>query len=319
MDLKNFKVLANGKMRQVAYDFLKDKVTLYDQQTKKFSPEEFDALLKDADAVYSVNYRRVDEEFLNKAPKLKMIGQFSVGYDHIDVNACHAHGVKVSNTPGVLTDAVADLAYGLIIDSARRICAANSFVHKGTWGEKKAFGLTHDLANKTLGIIGMGDIGSAIAHRALASKMKIVYHNRHRRTDDEKIPAQYLELEELLRTADVVVLACSLNPSTLGLMNAERLALMKPTAALINISRGKVIDTDALVEALANKRLGYAALDVTEPEPLPGDHPLLQLDNVVVTPHMASATVETRDSMALLTAQNILNCLTGEPLLTEVK
>lgn len=319
MDLKQFKVLVNWKLRPVAYEFLKDQVTLYDQQTRRFTPEEFDALLKEADAVLSVTNAPIGEAFLQKAPKLKMLAQMSVGYDHIDVAACHAHGVRVSNTPGVLTDTVADLGYGLIIDSARRIAAANKFVKDGVWSQRKAFGLTHDLAHKVLGIVGMGAIGSAIARRAVASKMEIIYHNPHRRNDEDQFPARYVDLEELLKTADVVLLACTLNPSTKGLMNKERLALMKPSAALINMSRGKVVDTDALVEALANKRLAYAGLDVTDPEPLPSDHPLLQFDNVTITPHMGNATAETRDAMAMLAAQNIVNCLAGEPLLSEVK
>lgn len=319
MSLKDFKVLATGKLRPGAYELLKKEVTLLDQQERKFTSEEFDKLLHDADAVFSTGKNSIGEDFLAKAPKLKIIGQFSVGYDHIDIAACHAHNVKVSNTPGVLVDAVADLAYGLIIDSARRISNAKKFVFDGTWGQNKAFGLTTSLANKTLGIIGMGDIGSAIAQRALSSKMKIIYNNRHRRDNEKELQAKFVERKELLSTADFVVLACSLNPSTAGLINADTLALMKPTACLINISRGKVVDTEALYNALKNKKLAYACMDVTDPEPLPGDHPLLTLDNVTITPHMASATKETRDEMALLTAKNILACLKGEPLLTEVK
>lgn len=316
---KDFKVLATGKMRPVAYEFLKDKVTLWDQQNAKFTPEEFDNYLKQADAIFSPYNNKIDDAFLDKAPNLKIYAQFSVGYDHIDVEACHRHNVKVTNTPGVLVDAVADLAYGLIINSARQLTNANNFVRNGTWGNKKAFGLTSSLADKTLGIIGMGDIGCAVACRALASKMKIIYYNRHRRQNEDKFQATYVQLDELLKVSDFLLLACSLNSSTINLINAKTLALMKPTACLINISRGKVVDTDALYEALANKKLAYACLDVTEPEPLPGNHKLLTLNNVTVTPHMASATTETRDAMALLAAKNILAFAEGKPLLTEVK
>ena len=319
MSLKNFKVLANGKIRNVAYEFLKNEVTLFDQQTEKMGKEKFDQLLQEADAFFCVNFPPINEEFLQKAPKLKIVGQFSVGYDHIDLEACRRHNVKVTNTPGVLTDAVADLAYGLLIDSARKISRAYNFVLAGTWGEKKAFGLTQSLANKTLGIIGMGDIGCAIAKRALASKMKIIYHNKHQRADEKNFQATFVSQEELLKTADFVMLACSLNEGTLKLINKNTLDLMKPTAALINISRGKVVDTDALYDALKNKKIAYAALDVTDPEPLPKDHKLLTLDNITITPHMASATKETRDEMAMLVCKNILACLKGEPLLTEVK
>ena len=316
---KNFKVLATGKMRPVAYEFLKDKVTLWDQQNAKFTPEEFDNYLKQADAIFSPYNNKIDDTFLDNAPNLKIYAQFSVGYDHIDVEACHRHNVKVTNTPGVLVDAVADLAYGLIINSARQLTNANDFVRNGIWGNKKAFGLTSSLADKTLGIIGMGDIGCAVACRALASKMKIAYYNRHRRQDEDKFQATYVQLDELLKVSDFLLMSCSLNSSTINLINAKTLALMKPTACLINISRGKVVDTDALYEALANKKLAYACLDVTEPEPLPGNHKLLTLNNVAVTPHMASATTETRDAMALLAAKNILAFAEGKPLLTEVK
>lgn len=319
MNPKNFKVLATGKMRPIAFEFLKDKVTLWDQQNAKFTPEEFDNYLKEADAILSPYNNKIDDAFLDKAPNLKIFAQISVGYDHIDVNACHQHNVRVTNTPGVLVDAVADLAYGLIINSARQLTNANDFVRNGIWGNKKAFGLTSSLADKTLGIIGMGDIGCAVACRALASKMKIIYYNRHRRQDEGNFQAIYSPLEELLTVSDFLLLACSLNSSTINLINDKTLALMKPTACLINISRGKVVDTDALYEALANKKLAYACLDVTEPEPLPGNHKLLTLNNVAVTPHMASATTETRDAMALLAAKNILAFAEGKPLLTEVK
>ena len=319
MNPKNFKVLATGKMRPIAFEFLKDKVTLWEQQKTKFTPEEFDNYLKEADAILSPYNNKIDDAFLDKAPNLKIFAQISVGYDHIDVNACHRHNVRVTNTPGVLVDAVADLAYGLIINSARQLTNANDFVRNGIWGNKKAFGLTSSLADKTLGIIGMGDIGCAVACRALASKMKIIYYNRHRRQDEGNFQAIYSPLEELLKVSDFLLLACSLNSSTTNLINDKTLALMKPTACLINISRGKVVDTDALYEALANKKLAYACLDVTEPEPLPGNHKLLTLNNVTVTPHMASATTETRDAMALLAAKNILAFAEGKPLLTEVK
>lgn len=281
--------------------------------------EEFEAKLAQADALFSTGNMRIDEELLRKAPKLKVIAQASVGYDNIDVAACTAHGVAVGNTPGVLVDAVADLAYGLIIDSVRHIVKAHEHVQQGFWGQRKSFGLASDLAGKVLGIIGMGDIGSAIAKRAQASKMQVVYHNRRQRNDDAKLHVKYLSQEELLAQADVVLLAVTLNPSTKHLINAETLSKMKKGARLVNISRGGVVDTDALYEALAGGHLSYVAMDVTDPEPLPGEHKLLTLPNVTVTPHMASATVETRDAMAMLTVENILAGLAGKPLPAQVK
>lgn len=319
MDLKNCVVMASGKMRRCAFDKLNSEVQLLGwQQGGRMPKEQFDAWLAQADALFSTGNIRIDEKLLAKAPKLKVIAQASVGYDNIDIAACAAREIPVGNTPGVLVDAVADLAYGLIIDSARRLVRAHAHVQSGAWGERKPFGLTTDLAGKVLGIIGMGDIGSAIAKRAQASSMQVIYHNRHQRSDDEKLNVKYVSQEELLATADFIVLAVTLNPSTKHLINAETIAKMKQGVRLINISRGGVVDTEALYDALVSGQIGYAAMDVTDPEPLPGEHKLLSLENVTVTPHMASATKETRDAMALLTAENILAGLKGEALLAQV-
>ncbi|MGM9520767.1 MAG: 2-hydroxyacid dehydrogenase [Phascolarctobacterium sp.] len=319
MDLKKCVVMASGKMRQCAFDKLNSEVQLLGwQQGGRMPKEQFDAWLAQADALFSTGNIRIDEKLLAKSPKLKVIAQASVGYDNIDIAACAARGIPVGNTPGVLVDAVADLAYGLIIDSARRLVRAHAHVQSGAWGERKPFGLTTDLAGKVLGIIGMGDIGSAIAKRAQASSMQVIYHNRHQRSDDEKLNVKYVSQEELLATADFIVLAVTLNPSTKHLINAETIAKMKQGVRLINISRGGVVDTEALYDALVSGQIGYAAMDVTDPEPLPGEHKLLSLENVTVTPHMASATKETRDAMALLTAENILAGLKGEALPAQV-
>lgn len=242
-----------------------------------------------------------------------------VGYDNVDLAAMAERNVLLGNTPGVLVDAVADLAYGLLLDSARRITQGDAHVKAGLWGQRKPFGLTSDLAGKTLGIIGMGDIGCEIAIRAQASKMKVIYHNRRQREDDEKRQVRYVSQEELLAQADFVMLAVNLNPSTKHLLNAAAFAQMKPGACLINISRGAVVDTEAMYEALKSGRLAYAAMDVTDPEPLPGEHKLLTLPNVTVTPHMASATAETRDAMAMLTVENIVAALEGRAMPAEVK
>ena len=266
MDLKKMTVMASGKMRQCAYDKLNSTVNLLGwQQGGRMPKEQFDAWLAEAEALYSTGNIRVDEKLLSKAPKLKVIAQASVGYDNIDIAACAARGIPVGNTPGVLVDAVADLAYGLIIDSARQIVKAHAHVKSGAWGERKPFGLTTDLAGKTLGIIGMGDIGSAIAKRAQASHMQVIYHNRHQRPDDEKLGVSYVSQNELLATADFILLAVTLNPSTKHLINAETIAKMKKGVRLINISRGAVVDTDALYDALVSGQVAYAAMDVTDP------------------------------------------------------
>lgn len=317
--LKKYTVAASGKMRQPAFEKLNSCVNLLSwQQGGRVPAEQFDRWLAEADALYSSGNIKIDEALLAKAPHLKVIAQASVGYDNIDVAACTARGIRVGNTPEVLSDAVADFAYGLIIDSARHIVQGHEHVKSGRWGERKPLGLCTDLKGKTLGIVGMGSIGCELAARAKASKMRVIYHNRHQRSDDEATGAVYTAFEELLQQADFIVLAVTLNPSTQGMFNESVFRKMKKTACLINISRGRVVDTQALYNALAEGEIAYAAIDVTEPEPLPADHPLLTLPNITVTPHIAGATAETRDAMALLTADNIIAGLKGEELPAQV-
>ena len=319
-NLKQYTVVASGKMRDVAFEKLDAAVNLLGwQKGGRVPAEQFDEWLAKADALFSTGNIKINEELLAKAPNLKVIAQASVGYDNIDIAACNARNIPVGNTPGVLVDAVADLAYALILDSARKIVLAYDHVKSGKWGENKPFGLATDLAHKTLGVVGMGDIGSAIAERAKASKMKIIYHNRNRRADDEALGATYVTFDELLAQADFIVIAVTLNPTTKGMFNKEAFAKMKDGARIVNISRGAVIDTEAMYEALLSGKLAHAAMDVTDPEPLSGDHKLLSLPNVTVTPHMASATTETRDAMALLTVDNILAGLEGKPMPAQVK
>ena len=319
--LKDYTVVASGKVREAAYNKLNSMVNFISwQQGGRIPKDELAARLAQADALYSTGNIVIDEKLLAMAPNLKVVAQASVGYDNIDVAACAERGIPVGNTPGVLVDAVADLAYGLILDSARRIVQADAHVKKGLWGQRVPIGLAVDLAGKTLGIVGMGDIGSAVAKRAQVSQMQVVYHNRHQRVDDAELGVTYMPtLDKLLSESDFVLLAVTLNPSTKHMLSEAAFAKMKQGSRLINISRGAVVDTEALYEALHSGKLAYAALDVTDPEPLPAEHKLLTLDNITVTPHIASATVETRDAMALLTADNILAGLQGLPLPAQVK
>ena len=320
MSLKEKIVICSGKIRPVAIEYLQDKVTLKSWQQRGRVPEpQWTDWLQEADALYSAGNIRIDEALMQKAPKLQVIAQASVGYDNIDVEACRAHNVKIGNTPGVLVNAVADIAYGLLIDTARGIVRGHLHAKSGLWGERKAMGLGVDLCGKTLGVVGFGDIGSAIAKRAQASGMRVIYHNRHRRLNDTALGAAYVPWEELLQVSDFIVVAVTLNPSTKGMFDEAAFAAMKDGVRFVNISRGRVVDTDALYHALKNGKVAAAGLDVTEPEPLPGDHPLLTLPNITVTPHMASATEETRDEMALVTAQNIVAALSGQPMLAQVK
>ena len=318
--MKKFTVVASGKMRDCAYEKLNAAVNLLGwQQGGRIPPEQLAQMLSKADALYSTGNIRIDKSLLAQAPNLKVIAQASVGYDNIDLEACSDAGVLVGNTPGVLVEAVADLAYGLLLDTARGFVKADAHVKNGLWGQRKPFSMGVDLAGKTLGIVGLGDIGSAIARRAQASCMKVIYHNRHQRSDDAELGVTYAGFDELLEQADFIVIAVTLNQSTKGLFNREAFAKMKKGVGLVNISRGAVVDTDALYEALKSGIVAHAGLDVTEPEPLAGDHKLLTLPNITVTPHIASATVETRDAMDMLTVENILSALEGKKMPAQVK
>ncbi len=319
-ELKNMTVVTSGKLRKTAYDLLDANTNLLAWKEGGRTPADiFDGWLIQADALYSIGNIKINGALLDKAPNLKVIAQASVGYDNIDVAECNARGIRVGNTPRVLSPAVADLAYGLIIDSARKIARGWQHVASGKWGERKVLGFGVDLAGKTLGIVGMGDIGSRVVKRALASNMRVIYHNRRRRSDDEALGAAYVSFEELLQTSDFVLVTVPLTKETEGMFGQKQFEAMKQGARFINIARGKIVDTEALYDALSSGHIAYAALDVTDPEPLPGTHKLLTLDNITVTPHIASSTVETRDAMAKLAAENILAGLNGEPMPAEVK
>lgn len=256
----------------------------------------------------------IDEELLDRAPKLKMVANIAVGYDNVDVAAATALGIRVSNTPGVLTDATADLAFALILAVARRIVEGDNRTRQG---EFKYFApllfLGSDVSGKSLGIIGLGNIGKAVARRARGFNMPILYYNRRRipEAEERELGASYVDVERLLTGSDFVSLHVPLSAETHHLIGKEELARMKPTAFLINASRGPVVDERALVEALKLKRIAGAGLDVYENEPLLT--PVLSdLDNVVLLPHTGSATLETRTRMASLAAENLLAGLRGE-------
>lgn len=265
---------------------------------------------------------RVDDEFLDRAgPQLKVVSNFAVGYDNIDVGACTRRGVAVGNTPGVLTETTADLAFALLMAAARRIPQGDRYVRSGqwrTWGPMLFLG--SDVHGATIGIIGFGRIGQAVARRALGFGMKVVYHSLTRRPAEieERFGARFLPLEDLLAQSDFVSLHVNLTAETRHLMNAERLRSMKPSAVLVNTSRGPVVDPLALYEALRDGVIFAAALDVTDPEPIPIDDPLLSLDNCLVVPHIASASRATRGKMAAMAAANLLAGVRGERLPTPV-
>ncbi|MGA3167928.1 MAG: D-glycerate dehydrogenase [Terriglobia bacterium] len=257
---------------------------------------------------------RVNEELLQQAPHLRVIANVGVGYDNIDVAACTRRRIVVTNTPGVLTEATADLAFGLLMAAARRLAECDRYVREGHWHYWQwGYLWGTDLYQKTLGIYGLGRIGQAVARRARGFSMRILHHSLDRPTEaqEQELGAQFVDPETLLREADFLSLHVPLTPQTHHLIGSKELAMMKPTAFLINAARGKVVDEAALVEALRSKQIAGAGLDVFENEPQV--HPgLLALPNVVLAPHVGSATSETRLAMAMLAAENLLAALAGQ-------
>ncbi len=265
---------------------------------------------------------RVDDEFLDAAgPGLKVVSNYAVGFDNIDVAACARRGIPVGNTPGVLTETTADLAFALMMAAARRLPEGDRFVRAGSW---KTWGplllLGPDVHGGTIGIVGFGRIGQAVARRAQGFGMEILYHDVNQLPDDVTGPlgATFLPLEDLLARSDFVSLHVNLSPVTRHLINAETLSRMKPTAVLVNTSRGPVVDQVALAAALRDGVIWAAALDVTDPEPIPLADPLVGLDNCLIVPHIASASRATRDRMAQMAAANLIAGVRGESLPTEV-
>jgi len=272
------------------------------------------------DAVYTYGHPIVGDAMLTRFPGLKVVSNFGVGVDHIDVKAAVARGIPVGNTPGILDGATADLAFALILAAGRRIVEGDRYARGPLFTHyDPSYMLGREVHSSTLGVLGMGRIGRQVAMRARGFGMTVLYHNRNR--DDEAeiaLGARYATKSDLLAAADYVVLCVPLTPDTRGLIGAAELAQMKPTATLVNVARGAVVDKDALADAMRAKQIFAAALDVTDPEPLPRDHPLLSLDNVIITPHLGSATEETRRRMAELSVANLFAGLEGRPLLHRV-
>ncbi len=260
---------------------------------------------------------RVDLALLNAAPNLKVISQMAVGLDNVAVAEATRRGIPVGYTPGVLAKATADVAFALLLSAARRISESERWVRRGQW--TLAFHplrwLGVDLHGGTLGIVGMGQIGLEMARRGLGFDMKVIYHSRTRRPDwEERFDLEYAELPDLLARSDFVSLHMPLTPETYHYIGEAELRQMKPTAVLVNTARGPVVDPDALYTALAEGWIYAAGLDVTEPEPLPADAPLLTLDNVVIAPHIGSASLASRGAMCRLAADNLIAGLEGRPL-----
>lgn len=271
--------------------------------------------VRDVDGLLCLLTDKIDSKIIEAGNRLKVISNYAVGYNNIDVETASKRGICVTNTPGVLTETTADLTWAILMAIARRVVEADGYVRNGkwihAWGPKMLLGT--DVYGKTLGIIGLGRIGSAVARRARGFRMEIIYYDVIRREDLEKeLGVEYKPLDELLSKADYITIHVPLTRETYHMIGERELSLMKRTAYLINTSRGAVIDEKTLYTALMKRQIAGAALDVFEEEPISPENPLLELGNVVLTPHIGSASVETRKKMAMMAAENLIYALRGE-------
>jgi glyoxylate reductase len=274
------------------------------------------AKVQGLDGLYCLLTEKIDEELLDAAgPQLKVVSLMAVGYDSVDVAACTRRGIPVGNTPGVLTEATADLTLALLLATARQVARAAEAVKAGKWRTWEPLGYTGpDVYGSTVGIIGLGRIGLAVARRLHGFNVRLLYYSRRSTPLAAEVGATWVDLDTLLAESDFVTLHTPSTPETRHFINAERLRQMKPTATLINTARGDVVDQHALIEALRAGVIAYAGLDVTTPEPLPVDSPLLSLPNALVLPHIGSASFSAREKMATMAAENLLAGLAGERL-----
>jgi glyoxylate reductase len=282
------------------------------------TPVPRDMLLREAagaDGLLALISERIDADLLEAAPRLRIVANMAVGYDNVDLPALTERGVLLTNTPGVLTETTADLAWALLMAAGRRIVESHQLIANGRWSTwSPMFMVGQDINGATLGIVGAGRIGSAVARRARGFDMRILYHNRRSAAElEQETGAEYRTLDELLREADFVVVLVPLNDMTRGMFGAREFALMKDTAVFVNVSRGPVVRELELAEALRSGRPWAAGLDVFEREPIGADHPLLSLPNVVAVPHIGSASIATRTRMATTAATNLVEFLSGRP------
>lgn len=304
-----FRVIADTPLATNVLRLLEDRVAILPWPSPDERPES-------VQAIYTYGHPRVDAALLDRLPDLRVISNFGVGVDHIDVSAAEIRGIPVGNTPGILDGATADLAFALLLAASRRLVEGDRYARGPDFLRyDPSFMLGREAHGSTLGIVGLGRIGAQVARRARGFDMTILYFNRRRRLELEAdLGVRWVPFDELLTQSDYVVLTVPLTPNTQRLIGRAELARMKPTASLINVARGPVVDTDALTEALIARKIYAAALDVTDPEPLPRGHPLLRLDNVTILPHLGSATEQTRQRMAELSVDNLMAGLAGQPL-----
>ena len=277
--------------------------------------------LERAHALVSYGHPGADGALMDRMPNLKVISNHGVGVDHIDVAAATERNVPVGNTPGCLNASTADMTFALLMAAARNIVIGDHFARGPEFTHyDPSLMIGKEVTGSTLGIVGMGRIGREVAKRAAGFDMQVLYHNRSRdEAAEDELGVSYRTLEELLAESDFVALNCPLTPETTGMIGAAELERMKSDAILVNMARGGVVDTDALYDALVNKQIAIAALDVTEPEPLPRGHRLLELDNLVIAPHLGSASDRTRQKMMEMTIENLVAGLAGDPLPYQVR
>jgi glyoxylate reductase len=311
-----YQVLTNTQLSPIILEMLVPacEVTLW--KGRETDP----AIFQRTEGFFCYGHPKIDGVLMDMMPKLRVISNLGVGVDHINLQDAKARGIAVGNTPRLVDGATADMTFTLLMAVARNLIIGE---HYARGPEFKAYDPNlfhgHEVYGSTIGIVGMGNIGKEVAKRARGFDMKILYHNRKRdEAAEAELGASYRSLPDLLKEADFVTINVPLTPETRYMIGREQLRQMKPTAYLINIARGGVIDHTALVEALQEHWIAGAALDVTEPEPLPRDHPLLKLDNLVIAPHLGSATRQTRYNMAKRTVDNLLAGLEGKPLITRV-
>jgi glyoxylate reductase len=311
-------VFITRRMPQAAIDIVASACT-YTMWESDEVPVPRDVLLKEAarsDGLLTLISDRIDAELLDAAPSVRVVANTAVGYDNVDVAALTARNVLLTNTPGVLTDTTADLAWALMMAAARRVVEGQKLIEAGNWRSwSMMFMVGHDIAGATLGVVGAGRIGSAVLRRGRGFDMQLLYHNRRPSTELEaETGASYRSLNDLLSEADFVVVTVPLSAETRGMFSTEQFALMKPTSVFVNVARGPIVDEAALYKALQSGKPWAAGLDVFETEPIGADHPLLTLPNVVATPHVGSGTVRTRVRMATTAATNLVAALTGQPV-----
>ncbi|MDM5198171.1 D-glycerate dehydrogenase [Fictibacillus enclensis] len=270
--------------------------------------------LADSDGLYCLLTENIDSDLLDNAPRLRVISNMAVGYNNIDIETASERGIMVTNTPSVLTQTTADLTFALLMATSRRIVESSDFLRRGEWKTWSPMLLTgQDVYGSTLGIIGLGQIGESVAQRAKGFEMRVLYYNRSRKLEAEKqLGIQYTDMETLLKESDFICILTPLTPETRHLIGRKELSLMKNTSVLINTARGGIVDEEALYDALKEKEIWAAGLDVFEQEPVSMDHPLFTLSNVVTLPHIGSASFHTRMQMARLAAENLLTALLGD-------